>query len=1068
MTEISARARILDGTPQQQGAGSSTPSESSSFRSLVEASLQGIIVHRDWQILFANRAAAFILGYDTVAELVSVGNTLSLYPQEEHTRMERYRDARLRREPTPERYHIRLLHKNGSIIWVELLASVLDWQGEPALQSAFVDISESVRTQQLLRESEERYSLAMDGANEGMWDWHIETDSLFVSANLWRHLGMPARDEVLSRAEWIERIHPDDREHMRASLVAHLRGEQEYFHGEHRVRVKDNSYRWFHVHALALRHGNGRAYRLAGSVHDITSRKASEQALSERLRFEALLTQVSAEFIALPPSEIDAAIERSLGTIGEFLEVDRGWFLQIDKNRRDLSYTHEWCGEGIAPQRHNEDTAYYPADRFPWYWRQLLSGTPVVIASLDDFPLEASAERRFELDHGVQSLVSISMDVGGGTIGRLGFECVGRRRSWSDTVVNQLTILGHVITNAIVRKQTDIALRESEELLRTFMDNTPAMMTLKSLDNRYLLVNRAFQEFARMSGNDTIGSTPSQVMTGEHARSIAEHDQMVLDADGAVTVDRDLRQLDGARYRRRVTQFPVYDADEKLIGIGSNAMDISAWKQAAEALQESESLIKAISANLPGALFRRVLHTDGHLEFTFISNSLHRVLGIDSDRVVNDAQALIEAYHPEDRIRWMEALRQSADTLQQMSMDVRVYDPSGATRWMRTLARPQKLDNGTVVWDGLALDVTEEKNAGEALRESEERFRNLVEGSLQGIAIVDTGFSPLFVNNAYALMFGYADTEDMQRLDSHLSLFSPSEREQLLAFGEARLRGDPIPITYELDGIRKDGQVMHLVNTMRLIAWRGRPAFQITATDISERKRTEERLRDYQQQLRRLASEISLAEEKERRRIASQLHDGTIQNLALAKIKLGKFEKGLAPQRHDETLDEIRELLELSIHDARSLIFELSPPVLYELGLGAAIEWLGEQFQTRHGIICRVEASQNNAPLNVDIEVILFQVLRELLVNVVKHANATRVDVSLRRMGDRLSLQVGDDGDGFDAAAVVTGSGSGGFGLFNIRERLQLLGATFEIESGTGTRVTITAPLAAGPEEESP
>ena len=146
----------------------------------------------------------------------------------------------------------------------------------------------------------------------------------------------------------------------------------------------------------------------------------------------------------------------------------------------------------------------------------------------------------------------------------------------------------------------------------------------------------------------------------------------------------------------------------------------------------------------------------------------------------------------------------------------------------------------------------------------------------------------------------------------------------------------------------------------------------------------------------------------------------------------------------------------------------MSPPVLYELGLGAAIEWLGEQFQTRHGIICRVEASQNNAPLNVDIEVILFQVLRELLVNVVKHANATRVDVSLRRMGDRLSLQVGDDGDGFDAAAVVTGSGSGGFGLFNIRERLQLLGATFEIESGTGTRVTITAPLAAGPEEESP
>jgi PAS domain S-box-containing protein len=691
------------------------------------------------------------------------------------------------------------------------MASVLDWQGKPALQSTFVDISEGVRAQQLLRESEERYSLAMDGANEGVWDWHIESDSLFVSANLWRYLGMPTLDETLGRAEWGKRIHPDDKEHMRASLIAHLRGEQDYFHCEHRVRIKDDSYRWFHVHGLASRHDDGRAYRLTGSIHDITSRKASEQELSERLRFEALLTRVSAEFIALPPSEIDAAIERSLGTIGEFLGVDRGWVLQTDNDRRRLEYTHEWCAQGIASERSNKETATYPADRFPWYWPRLLRGTPLVVSSLDDFPPEADAERRFELEHGVHSFASVPMDVGGDAVGRLRFECIGRRFSWSDAVVNQLNLLGQMFTNALVRKRTDTALRESEE-----------------------------------------------------------------------------------------------------------------------------------------------------------------------------------------------------------------------------------------------------------------RFRNLVEGSLHGIAIVDTEFVPLFVNNAYAVMFGYANFQDMQPLDSHLSLFSPGERERLLAYGEARLRGDPIPVSYELDGTRKDGKVMHLVNTMRLIAWKGRPAFQITATDISERKRTEERLQDYQQQLRRLASEISLAEEKERRRIASELHDGAIQNMALAKIKLGEFEKGLEPNRRGATLDEIRELLELSIHDARSLIFQLSPPVLYELGLGAAIEWLGEQFQARYGITCRIAAAQDEAPLDVDIEVILFQVLRELLVNVVKHANATRVDISFHRTGDRLSLQVCDDGDGFDAAAVVTGSGSGGFGLFNIRERLQLLGATFEIESGTGTCITVTAPLAAGPQQEAP
>jgi len=397
--------------------------------------------------------------------------------------------------------------------------------------------------------------------------------------------------------------------------------------------------------------------------------------------------------------------------------------------------------------------------------------------------------------------------------------------------------------------------------------------------------------------------------------------------------------------------------------------------------------------------------------------------------------------------------------MQQMSMDLRVDDPRGGTRWMRSIARPQKLESGTIVWDGFALDVTEEKNAGEAQRESEERFRNLVEGSLQGICIVDTDFAPLFVNHAYAAMFGYASIHEIQQLDSHLTLVAPEDRDRILVYGEARLRGDPVPQTYELGGIDKYGNVMHLVNTLRLIAWKGRPAFQISATDITEQKRTEARLHDYQQQLRRLASEISLAEEKERRRIASELHDGAIQNLALAKIKLGEFEKGLSPKRRGNTLDEIRELLDHSIHDARSLIFELSPPVLYELGLEAAVEWLGEQFQARYGISCRVVADEGGVPRNINMEVILFQVLRELLVNVVKHANSSRVDITLRRLGDRLSLQVRDDGIGFDAAAVISNSGSGGFGLFNIRERLKLLGATFEIDSGKGTSVTVTAPL---------
>lgn len=1059
MSEVAARASKIRSAPTDSVVDAQGTSHDSGFRGLVETALQGIIVHSDWEIVYANPAAARTLGYASVSDLVGVGDLLRLIPRDDHARVKGYYDARLKGEPAPERYQARLLHQGGSTIYVELLASAVTWQGKRAVQAAFIDISERVRAQERLRESEERYVLAMNGADEGMWDWHVDTDTVYVSPNVWRYMGLAPADEALGSRFWFERIHPDDREHYYASVIAHLRGEMEFLQSEVRMRVHEDTYCWFSIHALALRHDDGRAYRVAGSFHDITQRKHDEQVLSDRLRFDDLLTRVSAEFIALPSSQVDAAIERTLEVIGRSLEVDRGWYLQANRNDPGLFFTHEWCADGVHANRHDGAAAFFSAEEYPWTWNRLLSGTPVTVSCPDDYPPEAQAERDFAIAQGVQSLVSVFLDVDGVTVGVLGFETVKRRRIWSDEVVNQLKLLDQVITNAVVRKKADTALRESKELLQTFLDNTPALMSLKSLDKRYLLVNRGYREFVGRPREEILGSSPLDFLTDDHAAIVIRHDKMVLETDGAVTIDQDVKHFDGHDYCLRATKFPVYDTDDKLIGIGCYSVDITKLRQMEQALREREALINTISENFPGALYRRVLQTDGRLSIPFISESLQQVLGIATEDVVADGQVLIEAMHPEDRGRWMKALEESAASLDEMSVDIRVSSSNGQMRWMRCASRPQRLDDGTVVWDGVILDITDEIHAVEALRESEERFRNLVEGSLQGIGIVDRQFAPVFVNEAYAAMFGYPDAEEMQRLDSHLELFAPRDRDRILECAEARLRGEDVPVAYELDGVRKDGCTVHMVSTLRLISWKGRPAFQITATDITERKRTEARLEEYQQQLRRLASEISLAEEKERRRIASELHDGAIQDLALAKIKLGELERNRAKGIDRADFDEVRELIECSIHHARNLIFELSPPVLYELGLAAAVEWMGEQFQSHYGIDCRVMTEQGDMGLRADMEVVLFQVLRELLINVVKHADASKVEIGLRRVNEDLVLQVSDDGQGFDATAASLGSGNQGFGLFNIRERLGLFGARFELDSSAGTRITVTAPL---------
>ena len=234
------------------------------------------------------------------------------------------------------------------------------------------------------------------------------------------------------------------------------------------------------------------------------------------------------------------------------------------------------------------------------------------------------------------------------------------------------------------------------------------------------------------------------------------------------------------------------------------------------------------------------------------------------------------------------------------------------------------------------------------------------------------------------------------------------------------------------------------------------------ALDITERKQAEERFISYQEQLQSLASELSLTEERERRRIASDLHDSIGQALIVTKMKLEELREMKISVVVDCLLDDIYKLLEKTIQDTRSLTFELSPPVLYELGFEPAVEWLIEQIQEQHGIVIDFMSDGRFKPLNDDIRVLLFKAIRELLVNVVKHADAQNVKIFIKRDGNNIWIEVEDDGIGSDTAEFnFSVSRSGGFGLFNMRERLEHLGGHFEVKSepGHGTQVTLVAPL---------
>jgi signal transduction histidine kinase len=228
---------------------------------------------------------------------------------------------------------------------------------------------------------------------------------------------------------------------------------------------------------------------------------------------------------------------------------------------------------------------------------------------------------------------------------------------------------------------------------------------------------------------------------------------------------------------------------------------------------------------------------------------------------------------------------------------------------------------------------------------------------------------------------------------------------------------------------------------------------------LQQERRKRKRL---QQTLRSLASELVLTEERERRHLATDLHDTVAQSLALCKYYLEELESEPITRPHQTKLDESVALIDQALEQTRSMIFELSPPILHDLGLQAALRSLATQMQHLHGI--NIDSAGNGEGNQVpdELAVLLFRAVRELLFNIVKHARATQVSISLERNQERIQIEVVDDGIGFDPAEADRRRRRGsGFGLFSVSERLQHLGGSFEITSrpGHGTRAILTAPL---------
>ncbi len=381
-------------------------------------------------------------------------------------------------------------------------------------------------------------------------------------------------------------------------------------------------------------------------------------------------------------------------------------------------------------------------------------------------------------------------------------------------------------------------------------------------------------------------------------------------------------------------------------------------------------------------------------------------------------------------------------------------------------------------------DITERKRTEAALRESEERLRLAMAAAQMGAWDLDLQGGTMVWDVRQCEIFGSAVSTEAQTMEQFYNLVHPEDVERVKqAVASTEVTGQ---FSEEFRIVRADGAVRWIAGHGKTVLDLAGRAVRLVGVnyDITERRAAQANLEQFaeelerqvserthelvssQDQLRALATELNLAEQRERKRIAGELHDHLAQMLVLVRLKLGQAKQGPV-YRSLEMIKQAEEAVNESLTYTRNLVAELSPPVLHEFGLFAALRWLGEQMQ-RYQLQVEVRTGPaEHVRLPEDQAVLVFQSVRELLINAAKHAISKHARVLAEERTGCLRIVVDDQGVGFDLLAMATQQPSpmsSKFGLFSIRERMNALGGRFELQSsqGEGTRATLILPLSRG------
>jgi PAS domain S-box-containing protein len=622
------------------------------------------------------------------------------------------------------------------------------------------------------------------------------------------------------------------------------------------------------------------------------------------------------------------------------------------------------------------------------------------------------------------------------------------------------------------QREMEEALRVSESFLASVIAQSPHAIWISDSQGTLIRLNQACRDLLHVSDDEVVGKynvlkddiverqgfmplVRRVFKAGETARFELEYDSsqlrhLCLEHFTSVILD--------------VMIFPIKDARGKVCNAVIQHTDITARKRAEQALQEREQRYRRLLELAGDAILVVDAETGTFVEANRMAEQL---LGLTRDELLG--KHFTQVHPPEDEGRYRRLFKWCMEHPGGvLSSDLCVIHRDGHRV-------PVEICSGVMEWagrkvvQGIFRDLSERRQVEQALRESEERFHLAVQGSNDGLwdwpdmSRDHQWWSPRF----YELL-GCTPDEIESNNTAFNNLVHPEDLDHVMAV--ARGPSDPDkPFDVEFRLKVHSGEYRWFSSRGAVVrSEEGRPIRMCgSIRDITDRRKAQAERATYQARLKSLTSQVALAEERERRRIAVGVHDDIGQKLVLAKLELQSLRHTVPKSAAAKGLDRVCDLIDQSMQDARSLAFELSNPVLYEVGLDAAIEsWLGRQIGERAGIQCEFESELEGVKLDETTSVVLFQAVREVLTNIVKHAQATHVKTRIYRNGPEVCVAIEDNGVGFDPAVLAwSADRQRGVGLFNVQERLEYFKGRLAIRSspGQGTMVTLSMPFKTAP-----